>query len=265
MKLIKISKLYHVIILFTFFLPFYSFEFCGPSAEELKKAAMADSLKKADSIQKTDSVKQLLSLHINNSLNTKTNRLKDSSINIKKEISEIDKSKIHRQAQISNIKSDSIHNNDTFKTNKSNDLNNNLLKDTIDRIKANKNDNNKSNIENNGFFPKMKEFLLTVLLYMMFGGGGLSGFGKVLDFVNFLHEFGVINSYLLILLSCLMIFIKRWRFIKSILLIDIFGFLFLLGTSGELWGYWVCLYSWIGLIILDAVLISKQKRSSPII
>jgi hypothetical protein len=75
---------------------------------------------------------------------------------------------------------------------------------------------------------------------------------------------GFLNAFILIILSSIKVFKLKWRNYKRILLYDIIGFAFLSITINEdvIWGFWICFFSWIGLILYDILIFKKVKKSA---
>jgi hypothetical protein len=204
MKLIGVSKVYHVFIFCTFFLPFLT-NSCENTKDKAIEQAKKDSLK-ADSISKV----------INQPI--KTDSIAKREIN-KKTVSNVGKMNL----------------------------------DSLSKKKPEKKSKIKNFVENI-IFDNVLSFLCKDK------NSNLTGFGIiVLGLSIYLKEIGIINSFLLILLSIFLIFRKNRRFLKSVLIVDIFGFLFLLAAHADLWGYWICLWSWLGLLVLDAAEVYMQK------
>jgi hypothetical protein len=235
MKRIAIFKTLHIAIVLMFFLPFMTFDWgCDPSAEQLAEQARIDSTRISDSIAKiycdsiySDSVAK--SPTIENTESKNTVKTSNDSIAIKDSVEEA-----HEDFNVAN-------------------------QDLMSKIDTLLYSNNSKNKES-----KFLDYIGNVLEYFSFDGdGNLTGFGIVIFyFEDYLKNHGSTNAFILIIISSMMGFRKKWRFLKSILIIDIFGLIFLFFSVANLWGYWICLYSWIVLILYDFIFIRYHKKQS---
>ena len=197
-NLLMLFKIYHVIIILTFLLPFAVIDCYGPSAKDIAEKAKEDSIKQADSLNNIDTLKC-------------KNYLTDTT-------------------QLNNVNKDT------------------LPKETVsDTLKS-----------ENKYLKSIEKYAELVLYDNQnhYTGVGVFYFG-----IGLISFIGIFNAFILILISCLMVFIIKLRNFKTILIIDVFGIVFLISSIGKyiLWGYWVCLFCWIGLIILDIVVFRKSK------
>ena len=254
-RLISYSKIFQLILILIFILPFFkACQLGGPSAKELEAQAIADSTKLADSLAK------------------------EKILNIK----EINENPSNKEAKI--VTEDSICN-DTIK-NDSTCANDPRLKrfahEMIDNIDTRNKEvsffnriNNDSikitrlNYENRKSYTteliEKHSFLKPVLEPY----DGHSGIGFMIDYwFCFIYLFGVYVSFLLSLFVFLFKLIDYNRYLVSNIIISLSGFIFLFNTYGSsfnygsyLWGYWVCLLIWILLLIFDIIILGLVKKN----
>ena len=205
-RYVRILRLYHLLIVITFLLPFMVIRCGGPSDEEIEAQRIADSARLADSLNGNNSIDSLNLI-----------RLKQDSTNVL--------------------------------------INDSVKQDSSCIQKA----NNSDSLDNENPIIKkiVKIFLINEDRY--------TGLGIVyLGIVIYRDLIGFVNAFLLILLSSILISNKKWRNFKTILIIDLIGFVFLNLTINKhlLWGFGICYTLWIGLIIFDAIIYKKNKKSA---
>jgi hypothetical protein len=233
----QISRLLQIVLLLTFFLPFFP-EGCSDEGTNAEIEKMrADSIARADSITLVDSV---LKIHPNiniDSFLTVQNRLlaKPDSIN---NVNKVFHDSATTQTDSIADKDDSVH----FKTSENLSKKSKLLK-TILRPH-----NNYTGI---GFIvDTFEEYIiffgaLTAFLFFILG--------LIIKYKDFNNSFNWINiiAWILLLFTNPII---NWN--VSIINWDFW--------SDKLWGYWVCLVFGIIMIIYDSMTLIKIKHKKPV-
>jgi hypothetical protein len=239
---IQISRLFQVLLLLAFFLPFFP-KGCGGSSDNYinvqhLKDSMLYSFYRADSLHFVDSVQKISS-----------NANIDSMLYVRnKKLAMIDSIRIK-------MYTDSLMHSDSIKA----------LTDTI-RPKG----NSTESIPSETLSKKSK--ILRILLRP--GDNNYTGIGFVLDsFLGYLIFFGTCTAFFLFLLGLLI----KYRDLEiKFYPINIIGWLFLLFTKPQgnldelnlnfwedkLWGYWVCLAFGVILIIYDSFILLKIRKNN---
>lgn len=227
-KTIRISRYVQLLLLVSFFLPFFP-KSCAPSAQELEANAIADSTHYADSVKKANPGANI-----------------DSILNIKDTVSYRHEDKISGKNTTSGLDSSAISNiavkNDSTKPKKESESDDNSLSEKLSK----------------------KSKLLKAILRP---GSSITGIGYVLDlFQLYLCGFGIITAFLLWIIS-LIIKYKDFNnillLINTLALILILftdPVVFLMGSNG-LYGYWICVTLGMLLIIYDTIIIIKIKKN----
>jgi len=223
----KISKYLQIGLLLTFFLPFFRQCSMGPSPEEVEQKRIADSTRVVDSLKIMDSLKIA-----NPGCNI-------DSIYIK-EILKIDIS--DTSVAIHNDKVDS------------------LIKDSIDK--------NEAFVEKSASDDSKKESKFAELF--LTPGNNYTGLGYILSSVYGLIYYGGATLAFFLWIIGLILKYKKQKLVHFINIIALILFYFTYfdiskyKTDNKLWGYWVC-FSWcLVMIIVDILILIKEKKKKSV-
>lgn len=234
---IKVSKILQILLLLTFFLPFYPRGCDNGIDKKVMEKARADSIASADSLRLVDSI---LKVHPNINLDSFVRKqnfkyhITDSThhVNTKSCKSDTVKNKISTQE-------DTLNNAESF---------------------------DPSNISE---YLSKKSLIIKILLKP---NGNYSGIGYLLDsIVGLIIYCGIWIGFLLLIIGLI---IKNKTFNRNFNVINITALILIYLTDpsytiirigeGKLWGYWVCISAGLIMIIYDTILLWKLRKNKKI-